>query len=61
MAVPKRNKEAATVTYHLVNDVFKVPGPPRILQSDNGKEFVADIITLKSSTAVLAIRNRKGK
>jgi transposase InsO family protein len=27
------------VAEHLVNDVFKIPGPPRILQSDNGKEF----------------------
>ena len=61
VAVPMKNKEAATIAKHLVNDVFKIPGPPRVLQSDNRKEFVADIITLKSSTAVLAIRNRKGK
>ena len=44
VAVPMKNKEAATVARHLVNDVFKILGPPRILQSDNGKEFVADVV-----------------
>jgi len=44
VAVPMKNKQAATVANHLIKDVFKIPGPPRILQSDNGKEFVAEII-----------------
>jgi hypothetical protein len=37
VAVPMKNKKAATVAKHL-------PCHPRVLQSDNGKEFVADII-----------------
>jgi transposase InsO family protein len=45
VAVPMKNKEAVTVATHLVKDVFKILGPPVILQSDNGKEFVAEVIT----------------
>ena len=39
-----RNKEASTVANHLIKDVFKILGPPTILQSDNEKEFTAQII-----------------
>ena len=45
VAVPMKNKEAGTVATHLLKDVFKILGPPTTLQSDNGKEFVANVIT----------------
>ena len=38
-----KNKRAATVAAELV-DIFSLIGPPGILHSDNGTEFVADII-----------------
>jgi transposase InsO family protein len=57
VAVPMKNKEAATVANHLVKDVFKIPGPPRILQSDNGKEFIAEIIKNICSTLNITIRH----
>jgi len=40
-----KNKQASTVARYLVKDVIKILGLPVILQSDNGKEFVAQIIT----------------
>ncbi|CAG8754423.1 14650_t:CDS:2, partial [Cetraspora pellucida] len=45
VAVPMKNKKANMVAMHLLKDVFKILGPHTILQSDNGKEFVARIIT----------------
>ena len=39
IALPMKNKEAGMVAAHLVKDVFRIPGLPTILQSDNGKEF----------------------
>ena len=59
VAVPMKNKEAATVAKHLINDVFKIPGPPRVLQSDNGKEFVAEIV--KNVCNVLNITIKHGR
>jgi len=59
VAVPMKNKEAATVAKHLVRDVFKIPGPPKILQSDNGKEFVADII--KNVCNILNVKIMHGR
>ena len=53
IAVPMKNKEAGTVAAHLVKDVFRILGPPTILQSDNGKEFegivkqVCEILNIK--------------
>ena len=38
------SKRAAKVSYQLM-DVFVLFGPPTILQSDNGSEFTANIIT----------------
>src|SRR6185312_4631833 len=57
--VPMKNKEAATIAKHLVNDVFKIPGPPRVLQSDNRKEFVADVI--KNVCDILNIKIEHGR
>jgi transposase InsO family protein len=59
VAVPMKNKEAATVAKHLINDVFKIPGPPQILQSDNGKEFVAEVV--KNVCNILNIKIRHGR
>ncbi|CAG8611116.1 4712_t:CDS:2 [Paraglomus brasilianum] len=59
VAVPMKNKEAATIAKHLVNDVFKIPGPPRVLQSDNRKEFVADVI--KNVCDILNIKIEHGR
>jgi transposase InsO family protein len=39
-----KSKCAKEVAQTLVNDVFSVFGAPRILQSDNGREFVAKVI-----------------
>ena len=41
---PLTSKRAAEVAYQLV-DVFLLFGAPTILQSDNGSEFTANIIT----------------
>lgn len=41
-AFPLRSKTAEEVAYHLVQ-LFLVIGPPRILHSDNGGEFVNQI------------------
>ena len=57
LAVPMKNKEAATVANHLAKDVFKILGPPRILQSDNGKEFTAEIIKNVCSTLNITIKH----
>ncbi|CAG8504710.1 803_t:CDS:2 [Acaulospora morrowiae] len=57
IAVPMKNKEASTVATHLLKDVFKVLGPPIIIQSDNGKEFVAKIITEICGALNITIRH----
>ncbi|CAF4516747.1 unnamed protein product, partial [Didymodactylos carnosus] len=45
---PLKNKSAVDVSFKL-RELFFLFGPPRILHSDNGKEFVASVITeLKS-------------
>ena len=41
---PLKTKEAAEVAKNLVTKVFSYFGLPTILHSDNGREFVADII-----------------
>ena len=41
---PLKTKTAAEVAYHLL-DIFTTFGAPAILQSDNGREFVARVIT----------------
>ena len=53
-----RNKEAATVGSVLV-ELFSQWGAPDILQSDNGKEFVADVI--QRICASLGIQIRHGR
>ena len=40
---PLVSKRASEVAEKLV-DIFSLFGPPKILQSDNGKEFVATLI-----------------
>ena len=40
---PLKNKKAATVAAELV-DIFSLIGPPAILHSDNGTEFVAQVV-----------------
>src|SRR6185437_6179072 len=57
VAVPIKNKEAGTVGAHLHKDVFKILGPPAVLQSDNGKEFVANIITQICGALNITIRH----
>ena len=42
-AYPLVSKRASRVAERLV-DIFSLFGPPKILQSDNGKEFVATVI-----------------
>ena len=42
-ARPLQKKEAREV-YQVVREIFFMFGPPRILQSDNGREFVNDLI-----------------
>ena len=39
-----KTKQAAEVASNLVNKVFAYFGLPTILHSDNGKEFVANIV-----------------
>jgi hypothetical protein len=39
------NKSAVEVAYSLIKNVFAHYGVPDILQSDNGGEFVAEIVT----------------
>ena len=39
------SKRAAEVAYKLLSNVFLVFGAPHILQSDNGREFTAAIIS----------------
>ncbi|CAF1176183.1 unnamed protein product [Didymodactylos carnosus] len=43
-AFPLKNKSAVDVSVKL-RELFFVFGPPRLLHSDNGKEFVASVIT----------------
>ena len=43
MAVPIPNKEAATVTRHLMDRYVSVFGTPTAIHSDQGKEFTAEI------------------
>jgi len=59
VAVPIKNKEASTITEHLLKDVFKILGPPMILQSDNGKEFVARIVTEICGALNITIRHSR--
>ena len=42
-AVPIRNKEAATVTKHLMDRYVSIFGTPSAIHSDQGKEFTAEI------------------
>ena len=37
-------KKEAHEVYHCVRDIFFMFGPPHILQSDNGREFVNELI-----------------
>jgi hypothetical protein len=39
---PLRSKKAAEVAYNLI-DIFCLVTPPAVLQSDNGREFVAEV------------------
>jgi transposase InsO family protein len=57
-AIPLKNKEAATVGEALVG-LFSQWGAPAILQSDNGKEFVANVI--KGITSSFGIELRHGR
>lgn len=57
VAIPIKNKEATTVATHLVRDVFKILGPPDTLQSDNGKEFVAEVVTRVCNTLGVKIKH----
>ena len=41
---PLTSKRAAEVAYHLL-DIFLLIGAPHILQSENGSEFMASVIT----------------
>ncbi|CAG8656258.1 3311_t:CDS:1, partial [Paraglomus brasilianum] len=59
VAIPMKNKEATTVTTHLVKDVFKILGPPDTLQSDNGKEFVAAVVTQVCNNLGIKIKHRR--
>ena len=59
VTIPMKNKEAITVATHLIKDVFKILGPPDTLQSDNGKEFVAEIISQICN--ILGIRIKHGR
>jgi hypothetical protein len=61
VAVPMRNKQAVTVATHLIKDVFKILGPPVILQSDNGKEFVAQLITQICNTLNIKIKHGRAR
>ena len=50
-----KSKRAAEVAYQLL-DIFRLFGAPNILQSDNGREFIAHIITeLRSLLSELVI------
>jgi len=59
VAIPMKNKEATTVATHLTKDVFKILGPPDTLQSDNGREFVAEVVTQVCN--ILGIRIKHGR
>ena len=43
MAIPIPNKEAATVTKHLMDRYLSVFGTPTAIHSDQGKEFTAEV------------------
>ena len=45
MAVPIRNKEASTVTKHLMDRYVSIFGTPTAIHSDQGKEFTAAVFT----------------
>ncbi|CAF1326105.1 unnamed protein product [Didymodactylos carnosus] len=56
-AYPLQTKEAAPVVLKLLDQFYSF-GPPRILQSDNGKEFVAQVIKdLRNTWKDLVITN----
>ena len=57
IAVPMKNKEATTVATHLLKDVFRILGPPATLQSDNGREFVADVVSQVCHTLGITIKH----
>jgi hypothetical protein len=57
VAVPIKNKQASTVATYLVKDVIKILGPPVIFQSDNGKEFAAQVITQICNTLNIKIKH----
>ncbi|CAG8682810.1 2606_t:CDS:2, partial [Cetraspora pellucida] len=59
IAIPMKNKEANTVVMHLVQNVFKIFGLLVILQSDNGKEFVANIVKLVCGILKIKIKHRR--
>ena len=45
VAVPIRNKEAATVSKHLMDRYVSILGTPAAIHSDQGKEFTASVFT----------------
>ena len=45
VAVPIRNKEAATVSKHLMDRYVSIFGTPAAIHSDQGKEFTASVFT----------------
>ncbi|CAF1532838.1 unnamed protein product [Adineta ricciae] len=58
---PLKSKEASGVAFHLKN-IFHASGPPKILPSDNGKEFVANVIlNLKNNWPDLLIINGRAR
>ena len=62
-----KNKEAGTVAVHLVKDVFRISGPPMILQNNNGKEFegivkqVCETLNIKIKHGRLGTHSSKDK
>ena len=47
-SIPLKRKQASCVAIALL-EIFTVIGPPMILQSDNGKEFIGAAVTSRES------------
>ena len=48
LSIPLKFKRASCIAYALI-EIFKVIGPPMILQSDNGKEFLQAAMTRRQN------------
>jgi len=56
--IPCKSKETVEIAQGLVENIFKIFGPWKILHSDNGGEFVSKLITEVAKILSIELINR---